>query len=326
MTLIACIAAFCGLAPRHVFTQTTPASRNVGQPFVVVLGIAQDGGKPQAGCLKDCCAAARRFPSLRNRVTCLAIVDPQSRERWLIDATPDFPEQLQMLDDYAPPREGVPAPALDGILLTHGHIGHYTGLMHLGREVIGAKETPVHAMPRMQAFLEGNGPWDQLVKLKNITIRPLTADAPVQLNARIKVTPFLVPHRDEYTETVGFRIDGPSRSIVFIPDIDKWEKWDAGGAAGHRIEDVIADVDVAYLDGTFNADGELPGRSMAEVPHPFIVESMQRFAPLPEHERSKIRFIHLNHTNPALRDGGDEQRRIQQAGFDVAREGERQPL
>lgn len=289
-------------------------------PYVVVLGIAQDGGVPHAGCDKDCCAEAWKNPSQRKRVVCLAIVDPQSQQRWMIEATPDFPAQLHELDQIAPGREGQSKPALDGILLTHAHIGHYAGLMHLGREVVGAKGVAVYAMPRMRAFLESNGPWDQLVKLNNIALKPLQADQSIQLNNRVAITPFLVPHRDEYSETVGYRIDGPSRTVVFIPDIDKWEKWD------RRIEDLITDVDVAYLDGTFFAEGELPGRSMAEVPHPFMVESMQRLAPLPAGERAKVRFIHLNHTNPALRDGGDARRTLDQAGFAVATEGERQPL
>ena len=241
----------------------------------------------------------------------------------MLEATPDLPAQLHALDRIGPPRDDQPKPALDGILLTHGHIGHYAGLMHLGREVLGAKDVPVYAMPRMKAFLEHNGPWDQLVRLQNMDLRPLHANEPVKLNERISITSFLVPHRDEYSETVGYRIDGPNRSVVFIPDIDKWEKWDA---LGRRIEDVIAEVDVAYLDGSFFADGELPNRSMAEVPHPFIAESMQRLAPLPASERGKVRFIHLNHTNPALQSGSEAQRAIEQRGFHLAREGERQAL
>jgi pyrroloquinoline quinone biosynthesis protein B len=244
----------------------------------------------------------------------LAIVDPSSSERWMIDATPDFKQQLRALDEIAPAST---SPGLAGILLTHGHIGHYTGLMHLGRETMGAREVPVYAMPRMQDFLSRNGPWDQLVRLKNIVLRPMQNDLPFELNQRIRITPFLVPHRDEYTETVGFRIVGPQRTVIFIPDIDKWEKWD------RRIEEVIAGVDAAYVDGTFYAEGEIPGRNMAEIPHPFIVETMQRLASLPTAEKSKVRFIHLNHTNPALRPESEAARAISKAGFQLAVEGER---
>jgi len=296
-----------------------PAQR-VDAPFILVLGIAQDAGYPQAGCEKECCAAAWRDPSRRRSITSLAIVDPLSRQRWLIECTPDFREQLQMLDDIAPPAQDTREADLDGILLTHAHVGHYAGLIHLGREAIGADHVPVFAMPRMKAFLESNGPWDQLVSLGNIELREMKADTAIQLNDRIAVTPFVVPHRDEYSETVGFRIDGPNRSILFIPDIDKWVKWD------RRIEDVIAEVDVAYLDGTFYANGEIPGRDMSEIPHPFIEESMLRFASLPAKERAKARFIHLNHTNPALRADSDARAAIEAAGMNVASEGDRDPL
>jgi pyrroloquinoline quinone biosynthesis protein B len=279
-----------------------------------VLGIAQDGGYPQAGCRRECCARAWRDASLHSGVSCLGIVDPATGQRWLLDATPDFPQQLRALDELAP---ATSVPGLAGIFLTHAHIGHYTGLMHLGREAIGARNVPVYAMPRMREFLVSNGPWDQLVRLENIELRALSADEPVALNERLTATPVLVPHRDEYSETVGFRIEGPNHSVLYIPDIDKWERWN------RPIEKLIAEVDVAYLDGTFFAEGEIPGRSMAEVPHPFIEESMQHFAGLPTAERAKIRFIHLNHTNPALRADSPARREIERAGFRVAEIGER---
>ncbi len=207
------------------------------------------------------------------------------------------------------------APGLDGVLLTHAHIGHYTGLMYLGREALGATEVPVYAMPRMRAFLSRNGPWDQLLTLHNIRLVPMEDGRRIALNDRISVVPFLVPHRDEYSETVGFRIEGPQGSLLYIPDIDKWERFST------PIEDLIRDVDVALVDGTFFAEGELPGRNMAEIPHPFIVESMKRFQPLPLSIRKRIRFIHLNHTNPAIDPRSEACRRIVDAGFGVAREG-----
>jgi len=290
------------------------SSAQTSEPYVIVLGIAQDAGAPQAGCQKICCRDRWNDPKQQERVACLAIVDPVSNERWLIDATPDFKTQLRTLDEIAPTAKP------SGIFLTHGHIGHYTGLMQLGREAIGAREVPVFVMPRMQEFLSRNGPWDQLVQLKNIALQPMRSDSTIVLNPRLQITPFLVPHRDEYTETAGFRITGPNKSVLFIPDIDKWEKWD------RRIEDVIACVDVAYVDGTFYADGEIPGRNMKEIPHPFIVETMQRLATLPKTQKNKVRFIHLNHTNPALRRTGEARSAIQKAGFHVAAEKERVKL
>jgi len=288
-------------------------------PFVVVLGIAQDGGYPQAG-TKD--HPAWDDSSRRRLVSCLALVDPASGERWLFDATPDFRAQLHRLDQVAP-HEGVPG--LAGIFLTHAHVGHYTGLLHLGKEIIGAKEVAVWAMPRMADFLRDNGPWSQLVELRNIVLEPLQPGKPVRLNERLTVTPITVPHRDEFSETVGFLIDGPNRSLFFLPDIDKWEEWDDEVGAG-PVERIVRQVDIAYLDGTFFADGEVPGRAMSDIRHPFITESMERFAKLSRDDRAKIRFIHLNRTNPAIVPGSAAQRAVLEAGLGLAQEGERQEL
>jgi pyrroloquinoline quinone biosynthesis protein B len=288
-------------APTPDSRQATPAS-----PYTLILGIAQDGGYPQAGCNRPDCLSAWRDPELRQRVASLAIVDPQSHQRWIIDATPDFPSQLASLDDAAPRGTAL----LDGILLTHAHIGHYLGLAHLGREVLGAHSIKVYAMPRMREFLQHNGPWDQLVRLKNIEIVPIEDGVPFALNERITVTPLRVPHRDEYSETVGFLVRGPSRSILWLPDIDKWEKWTT------PLESVLAQVDVAYIDGTFYDATELPGRDLSEIPHPLMIETLARLANSPL--RAKVRFIHLNQSNPLLRE--------RRPGVIVASDGERNAL
>lgn len=283
-------------------------------PYLVVLGIAQDGGVPQAGTKNH---PAWEDPTARRQVVSLALVDPVAEERWLFEATPDLREQLHRLDNVFPVEV---KPGLSGIFLTHAHMGHYTGLMFLGHESMGAADVPVFAMPQMREYLSTNGPWDQLVRYGNIALKELADDTPVQLNRRLTVTPFLVPHRQEYTEVVGFRIDGPNRSVLFIPDIDSWEEFDASGT---RIEDLIVGVDVAYLDATFYSNGEIPGRDMSGFPHPFITHSMERFSVLAHEERAKVRFIHLNHTNPALRADSEARRTIERSGFRVAREMER---
>ena len=283
-------------------------------PYLVVLGTAQDGGYPQAGCRKLCCQRVLANPNQHRFVASAAIVDPQTHQRWLIECTPDFPQQLQMLDAIAEPKDKL---GIDGILLTHAHIGHYAGLVHLGREVMGTDRVPVYAMPRMRRFLRAHGPWNQLVDTNNIELRELEDGKTQSLGQRVQVTPMLVPHRDEYSETVGFMIRGPNRSAFFLPDIDKWERWQ------HNIAEVIAKVDVAYVDGTFFANGELPGRDMSKIPHPFIKESIERFAELPEPERNKIRFLHLNHTNPVLNPDSKEAATVRAAGHHIADQGER---
>jgi pyrroloquinoline quinone biosynthesis protein B len=300
---------------------TAPPVPPARDPFAVVLGTAQDGGLPQIGGAAPEDEAARGDPGRRRLVASLLIVDPASGERFLIDATPDIREQVDAANRLAPRAKTAARPPLfEAIALTHAHVGHYAGLMHLGREAYAAAGQRVLASERMSRFLETNGPWDLLVKLKHIAIEQFGADKAAKLNDRLSLTPIAVPHRDEYSDTYGFVIRGPSRSVLWLPDIDKWERWD------RRIEDLIAKVDLAFLDGSFFDAGELPGRAMSEVPHPLITESLARFASLPGKERHKIVFVHLNHTNPAATPGSSAQRAIEKAGMRVAKERERQPL
>jgi len=284
--------------------------------YVQVLGIAQDAGYPQTNCYQPHCMRAWEDGDLRRMASSIAVVDTASKAKYLFDATPDMREQLYELHKSAADTEY----SLDGVFLTHAHIGHYTGLMHFGREAVGAKGIPVYAMPMMAEYLSNNGPWDQLVRLNNIELMPLTNGAAVELNTHLVVTPLQVPHRKEYSETVGYRIDGPNKSAVFIPDIDKWEDWTTD------IRAVIRSVDYALLDATFFADGELKGRDMSTIKHPHVAESMDLFADLTDEEKSRVIFIHMNHTNPLLTDGSPEQAEVERRGFRFAREGMRLAL
>lgn len=278
--------------------------------FLIIIGITQDGGYPHAGCQKECCKLVYSGKQKPKLPVCLGLVDRQAGKVFMFEASPAFTEQWRLLQEAANcPDKRAP----DGIFLTHAHIGHYTGLMQLGREVMGAKNVPVWAMPRMEKFLKENAPWSQLVSLQNIDLKTLRADSTIQLTADLRITPFLVPHRDEFSETVGYRIESTRKTVIFIPDIDKWEKWP---------RDIVAQVrsaDCALLDATFFKDGELTGRAMKEVPHPFVVETMERFAQEPPKEKKKVTFIHLNHTNPMLWDK-KAAKEVSGAGFSIAEE------
>ncbi len=285
--------------------------------FIAVLGIMQDAGYPQAGCDKECCNAYWKGAEEKKLVTCLALVDRKANQYWLFEATPDITTQFHSVQQYLSSQAGhIPA----GIFTTHAHIGHYAGLLQLGREAMGARSVPVWTMPRMDSFLRYNAPWSQLVELKNIQLNALKEDSSITLSPSLKVKPLVVPHRDEFSETVGFIIESAGKKILFIPDIDKWEKWD------RDINEEVSKVDIAFLDGTFYKNGELPGRDMKEVPHPFVEESMQLFAGLPDTVRSKIVFIHFNHTNPLRKKGSSEKEEVSAKGFKVAEEGMIIPL
>ena len=280
-------------------------SQTIESDYIQVLGVVQDAGYPHIGCEKDCCKVVSPGNYF---VSCLGLVDKTNNKRYLFDATPDIHNQINLLEKFPE------ANLIDGIFLTHAHIGHYTGLMYLGREGLGGKNIMVYALKRMARFLTKNGPWDQLVKLNNISIQTISNKEFVKLSENIFVIPIRVPHRDEYSETVGYKIIGKSKKILFIPDIDKWDEWKKS-----IIEEVKL-VDYAFIDGTFYNGSEL-NRDMREIPHPSIEETLQLFSNQPLAERNKIYFIHINHTNPILTNKNGIRDMVESLGFNIAERG-----
>lgn len=279
------------------------------EPYIYVLGVAQDAGYPQLNCEKECCQRVYENPINERFVSSIALIDPISDSEWIFDATPDFSKQVKLLNNHTKRPGDLP----EGIFLTHAHMGHYTGLMYLGREAMNANEVPVYTMLKMKKYLESNGPWSQLVELQNITLQKIANMEAVQLNERISVTPIRVPHRDEFSETVGFLIEANKKQVLFVPDIDKWQLWN------HAIIELIQQVDIALLDATFYKNGEIE-RDMSDVPHPFVKESMEAFKTLSKENKNKVHFIHFNHTNPLLIDGSEAQKTVLRNHFRVAKQ------
>lgn len=277
---------------------------------VLVLGTSQDGGYPQYNCGKECCQFAWKNPAERHFVSSLAVINEDDGSVWLVDCSPDFKEQFQMIRQHFNGRDF----KLKGIFLTHAHVGHYTGLAELGREVSSSNNIPVYVMPRMKRFLENNGPWNQLITLKNIELFAMTDNEKINLENQLSIKPFLVPHRDEYSETVGFEIKNDSKSLLYIPDIDKWERWQVD------VSSMIQKADIVFLDGTFFSEKELENRNMNEIPHPSVEESMNYFSELSPHDKKKIHFIHLNHSNPLHRKT-EESRKVLEENFNIASQG-----
>ncbi len=288
-------------------------SNALDQTSIVILGTTQDAGSPQIGCVKKCCTSLKG--NEKRMVSALGIIEPSSNKKYLIDATPDIENQINILNEYSSSKD-LP----DGVFLTHAHIGHYTGLMYLGKEGANSQGIKVHVMSRMKKFIESNGPWNQLVENQNIRLNNLNTRDTVKLSAKLKIIPFIVPHRDEYSETVGYKIIGPNRSALFIPDIDKWDKWNS------NIVHEISMVDFAFIDGTFYDGAEISHRDISEIPHPFIIESMNALRNISQQEKNKVYFIHFNHTNPALNENSNAYLSIMKNGFHVAKAKEVFPL
>ena len=293
-----------------------PENQNPISPVLIkVLGTAQDGGIPHAGCYCSNCQRARREPQLTRLISSIAILDFSERSFVLIDATPDIRQQsgnvCQRLGLDFSGSKVLP----DGILLTHAHIGHYTGLMFFGYEAMSTHRLPVYCSQRMARFLRDHGPWSQLGSLENISLYPLDMDRETRLSPRTSVIPFRVPHRDEYSDTLGFQVIGPHKKLLYIPDIQNWEAW------SRPIQEEVKKVDYALLDGTFFSPDELPGRDLAKIGHPFIQDSLQILQKSIQEGKPKIYFTHLNHSNLALNPEGTARKEIEGKGFCLAEDG-----
>ena len=275
-----------------------------------VLGTIQDGGIPHMGCSKECCSNYFLSKKLRIGVSSLGVSNLKHNTNYIIDATPNINFQLIDLIGNADPSK-----KLNGIFLTHAHMGHYAGLLNFGRESLNSKNIPLYLMPKFYNFILNNGPWNQLVELNNIKLNKIYNREKVILHNNLSFTPIQVPHRDEYSETVGYVIEGINKKALYVPDIDKWAKWEVS------IVEMIKSVDYAFLDGTFFDEKEINNRDISEIPHPFIIESLKLFKELDESEKSKVYFIHLNHTNPVLNSESSEYKKVISAGFNIAKTG-----
>jgi pyrroloquinoline quinone biosynthesis protein B len=258
-----------------------------------ILGTAQDGGLPHPGCSCARCEAARADPARVRKVACGAI-EGETGKTFLVEATPDFRCQVHALGAAT----GRTLP--DAIAVSHAHMGHYLGLAFLGEEAMHTKAMPVYGTPSVLRFLKGNQPWKHLVERGEVDLRTMVPG---------RAHPFdgCLVHGDD-TDTIGFEIRGPSRSLVYVTDADVFPP---------EIVDRIKDADVAVVDGTFYSAAELPHRDILAVRHPFVADAIGRLAGA----RGEVWFTHLNHTNPLVDSGSPESRGLPK-GFGVAREGQ----
>ncbi|MEO2147521.1 MAG: MBL fold metallo-hydrolase [Flavobacteriaceae bacterium] len=294
-----------------IFSISLVFSQNNNSPFIYVLGNVQDAGLPHIGCDEEICINAYS-EKIKYYSTSLALVDIQNHEYSLFDVTPDISDQLRLIGNDIFSEFILPS----NIFITHAHIGHYAGLMYFGREALGSKGVQVNVLPRMYDFISLNGPWSQLVNLENIALNKVNFRDNIEITPNLSVVPIKVPHRDEFSETAAFLILGPNKSALFLPDIDKWDKWSM------NIVEMLSNVDYAFIDATFYSSDEI-NRNIEEIPHPLVMETMDLLSDLPYEQRNKVYFIHMNHTNLMIDINSDISRKVLQKGFNIARLGQK---
>ncbi len=279
--------------------------------FVLVLGMMQDGGLPHAGCRCKRCAAAFAAPEKGEWAACVGVVERRGRETavWLIDATPDIRYQLNLLAPLLGPHPTRPNRLRqpNGIFLTHAHMGHIGGLPHMGPEAMAVSGLPVYAAKGLVDLLRENRLWRPLVNC--LALRELAAGEVVMLSEWTRITAVSVPHRDEWgTGTFAFRVDGPNKSLLYLPDIDDWAQWP-------QAQSILWEVDYALVDASFYSRAELGGRE--PVAHPLVTDTLHRFTQMP----GQLVLTHLNHTNPVLDRGSAERAVVEALGVRVAETG-----
>jgi len=286
-------------------------SVNSQSEYIYILGNTQDAGLPHIGCQHPFCED--NFDVYEEYyTTSIAVVNSDLKKYILFEATPDITFQLNNLKKNIFHEFLLP----ESIYITHAHMGHYTGLMYFGREALGSKDLLVRVLPRMSKFLQNNGPWSQLVDINNIKIKEINFGLSTNELSNIIVTPVQVPHRDEYSETAGYIIEGKNKKALFIPDIDKWEKWD------RNLSQLAEEFDFLLIDATFYDSKEI-NRDISEIPHPLVTETIDLLSGLHVENRSKVYFIHMNHTNMMLDPDSELSKLVTSKGFNIARLGQK---
>jgi pyrroloquinoline quinone biosynthesis protein B len=213
-------------------------------------------------------------------------------------------------------------------------MGHYIGLLHCGREAAATTRLPVYSSPAMARLLSNNEPFKRLVDEERLELRQIEIGGSLQLTENISLEPFSVVHRAELTDTLGLLINGPRRSLLYVPDADTWNGWPVPFA------DWLDKSDIAVLDGTFYSAEELGHRWQGEVPHPPVSETVELLAPrlsatplrsaegvradtpAGQPEQLEVWFSHLNHTNPLWDAESPQRAAVQEAGAGIAGQGQ----
>lgn len=287
----------------------------------VLLGVAQDGGRPHPGCRRPCCLRALSEPERVRHPTVLAAQDADGGLH-LIDCSRAFVWQWDLLLRSLERTDPAAPPAPTSVTLTHAHLGHVDGLGLLGTEALDARDIRLHVSGPMAELIAATPAWRELVERGCLRPAAYRSGEAVQLGRGLRMTPIQVPHRDERADTHAILLAGPERRLLHLPDHDTWRQT----LAAHRAASVrqwlaSLEVDIALLDGTFLDDNELPAARQRAVPHPAVSETVHRLGPR-EPTDPEVVFIHLNHTNPLLDDDDPAHRLLTEHGHAAGRAGQ----
>lgn len=174
----------------------------------------------------------------------------------------------------------------------------------------------IYGTERLCQFFRTNQPWSTYIQIGNFLLNPILPQNEIQLSSNLFIQAQLVPHRAEFSDTVGYFVRGPSRTIFYCPDVDSWDR---GWTEENDLLpiDIVRKVDQAFVDATFFSADELPNRKIDEIPHPTVLQTLEKFRGL----ENKITLIHFNHSNPLYDKQSEARERCHQAGINIGIQG-----
>ncbi len=300
--------------------------------LIRVLGSAAGGGFPQWNCGCPNCRGVRAgdLQVTARTQECVA-VSTDSAQWFLLNCSPEIRQQIESFPPLHP--RGPRHSPIAAILLTNGDLDHCLGLLSL-RE---SHPLVIYATDRLRrGFTDGNVLYRTLDRFPGqITWRALKLGREEEL-ADVEGRPSgllveavamlgkLPIHLEadgtsDPEDSVGFRIRerATGRILAYLSGV---------GAVTDAVRRAVEDADCVFFDGTFWSSDELPGlglgtkraEQMAHLPVGGPDGSLARLHGLAAPRRI---FIHVNNTNPLLRDDSPERATVEAAGWEVARDG-----
>jgi pyrroloquinoline quinone biosynthesis protein B len=295
---------------------------------VRVLGSAAGGGFPQWNCGCGNCRAARAGAAdVRPRTQESIAISADGTSWFVINVSPEIRSQIESFEGLWP--RGDRHSPIAGLVLTNGDLDHCLGLLSL-RE---SHPLVVYATEAVRAgFSEGNVLYRTLERFPGqITWRALEIgqERPLGEGAEgLQVTAVPAPGKlplhleglrpASREDSVGLVIRDPSsgRRVAYL-----------SGVAGPspEIERAVAGADVVFFDGTFWSSDELIaaglGTRRAEEMAHWPVGGREGSLAFLSGLRGRRIYIHINNTNPILREQGEARRAVEAGGVEVAADG-----
>lgn len=304
--------------------------------LIKVLGSSAGGGFPQWNCNGPNSAAVRKgVPGLRARTQSSLAVSANGKDWVLLNASPDLRQQINDTPELQPDCQGpVRNTPIKAVVLTNGDVDHIAGLLNL-RE---AEPFTIYGTERVLAVLADN-------TIFNVLAPNLVRRVPIAFDK-----PFVV---EGPSGPVGLEVEGfpvPGKVALYLEDESAGEDFgtEEGDTIGLKVTATdtgahffyvpgcaelspslkarLTGAPLVFFDGTLYTDNEMidqgllnkTGGRMGHMNMSGPSGTIAAFADLGV--KRKV-FIHINNSNPALREDSPERAAVEAAGWEVSHDG-----